>query len=402
MWRKASFTLAFIVLALAGSVMLFASGPVVLTDGAFPDRTGVGIGLPDAPLAQEQRITQYWDDLLTPKITTRLYNNGEQGIDHHRRDGTIELRELFYPAAPDGTRQLKASAAIAPDGHTYVSDRGFHLNGKMQREGRLLPDGGYEVTTFYDDGLSTNARHLIGPKGEALYEALFRRDGTKISVAQQTHLLFDVTTYDEQERAIRTLSTSRYWTRDTIYYPDGVTKKREFLMDSYLTTASFFAPNGKVEQTRVFNSWQMIATFYEDGVPSYRQTWRLLTPNAVKPEDKREYQLIEAAVLNDSGNPSWRVTWDWTSKNVSMIEIGMDKASEDLVSTVTRKWYNRGTGFLELMLIKKGEYGPEVSRQTFTAEDAILPDEIPAYLLEPVDYEVPPKPVPPVMPSPWG
>lgn len=402
MWRKASFTLAFIVLALAGSVMLFATGPVSLTDGAFPDRTRTGIGLPDASLAQEQRITEYWDDLITPKVTTLLYNNGELGVDHHRRSGTIQLRELFYPEAPDGTRQLKASAAVAVDGHTYVSDTGYHPNGKTQREGWLLADGGYEVKTFFDDGVSKNADYLIGPKGEALYEALFRRDGTKVSVAKQNTLSFDVTTYDEQERAIRMLSTSRYWTRDTIYYPDGVTKKREFLMDSYLTTASFFAPNGKVEQTRVFNNWQMIATFYEDGVPSYRQTWRLLTPDAVKPEDKREYQLIEAAELNDFGNPSWRVTWDWTTKRVSMIEIGMDNASSDLVSQVTRKWYNRETGFLELMLVKKGEYGPEVSRQNFTAEDAILPDEIPAYLLEPVDYEVPPKPVPPVMPSPWG
>lgn len=401
MWRKASFTLAFIALAIAGTVMLFASAPVSLTDGAFPDRTGIGIGLPDASLAQEQRITEYWDDLLTPKITTRLYNNGELGVDHHRRDGTIELRELFYPESPDGSRQLKVSAVIAMDGHTYVSDTGFHPNGKTQREGRLLSDGKYEITTFFDDGTSTSAEELIGPKGEALFQALFRPNGTKISVAQQNRTSFDVTTYDEQERAVRTLSTSAYLTRDTIYYPDGVTKKREFVMDPYLTTAKYFAPDGKVEQTREFNSWQMIATFYKDGVPSYRQTWRLLTPDAVKPEDKREYQLIEAAELNVSGRPTWRVTWDWTTKHVSMIEIGMAKASEDLISEVTRKWYNRDTGYLELLLVKKGEYGPEVSRQNFTAADAIVPDEVPAYLLEPVDYEVPPKPVPPVMPSPW-
>lgn len=400
MWRRASITLASIALALAGAMVLFASPPDNLAGDNFPDHTGIGIFLPDAKHAVEQRATEYWDGTKTPKTTTVLYSNGEQGVDHHRPNGTIETRELFYPEKVDGTRQLKARATIGLDGVTYLSDIAYWPDGKKQRDGILRTDKSYQIITYYEDGLHTRVTHLVGPKGEPLFEALLRIDGSVEQMAVQNEKSFDITTYTADSKAIKTVSSAKYWTRETTYHADGKTPKTDFLMESYKTTASYFEPNGKLSQQRVFTNWQMVATFYKDGVPSYRQTWRLLNKDAVKPgqvEWGRNYALMEAAVLNADGKPSWRVAFNWETGLPSMIEIGMDKAAEDLVSTVTRKWYGK-EGYLELLLVKKGEYGPEITRQKFTPADGIKPDPLPDYLLVPVQFEVPPKPVPPQPP----
>ncbi|MCC7527430.1 MAG: hypothetical protein IT342_02840 [Candidatus Melainabacteria bacterium] len=398
MWRKASLTLAAIALALAGAVVLFASGQVNVTTDAFPDRTGIGIGLPDAKYEIEQRITEFHDDRRTPKTTTRLYSNGEMGVDHHRKDGTIETRELFYPEKADGSRQLKMTAAIGLDGATYLTDAAFYPDGKKQRQGFLRADRSYQIAGYFEDGIHVRVNQLIGPKGEPLFEAILRLDGSVEQMAQQNEKSFDVTTYTTDSKAIRTVSKAKYWSRETTYHADGKTPKTDFLMESYKTTASYYAPNGKLAQMREFTNWQMVATFYKDGVPAYRQTWRLLNQDAVKPEQVRNYSLIEAAVLSASGKPSWRVTFNWQTGLPAMIEAGMDRASEDLVSPVTRKWYGK-EGYLELLIVKKGEYGPEITRLEYTPADGIKPDQIPEYLKEPVPFEVPPKPVPPQEPS---
>jgi antitoxin component YwqK of YwqJK toxin-antitoxin module len=397
MWRKASLTLATIALALAGAVVLFASGEVSLTTDAFPDRTGIGIGLPDSKYEIEQRITEYRDDNRTPKTTTRLYSNGEMGVDHHRKDGTIESRELFYPEKADGTRQLKVTATIGPDGATYLSDTAFYPDGKKQRQGILRTDKSYQIASFYEDGLHTHVNQLVGPKGEPLFEAILRLDGSVEQMAQQNENSFDVTTYTADSKAIKTVSKAKYWSRETTYHADGKTPKTDFLMESYKTTASYYAPNGKLTQKREFTNWQMVATFFKDGVPSYTQTWHLLNPDAVKPEQVRNYRLMSAAVLDAEGRPSWRVVLDEKTQLPVMIEIGAGQASYDMVSTVTRKWYGKD-GYLELMLVKKGEYGPEISRTEYSAADGVKADEVPAYLREPVPFEVPPKPVPPPQP----
>lgn len=401
MWRIASVTLAAIVLAIAGAMVLFAPGQVNLTGGAFPDRTGIGIALPDARHAVEQRVTDYWDDLRTPKTTTTLYTNGEMRIDNHRPNGTIETRELFYPEGTDGKRQLKAHATIDVDGVTYLTDIAYFPDGKKQRSGMLRTDKSYQIITFYEDGLHVHMHELVSAKGEPLFQSILRLDGSVQQMASQNEKSFDVTNYDEQSRAIKTVATAKYWTRETTYHADGKTVKTDFLMESYKTTASYFAENGLITQKREFENWRMTATFFENGVPSYRQTWRLLNKDAVKPEQVRNYSLTEAAVLDANGKPTWRVIFNWTTGKPTMIEIGMSKASEDLVSEVTRKWYD-ADGYLELLLIKKGEYGPEISRQEYTPADGILPDEIPAYLKEPVPFEVPPKPVPPLPPPMYG
>ena len=398
MWQKASLTLAAIALAIAGSMVLFASPPVPLTDDAFPYRIGTGISLPDAKYAIEQKIFEYQSDGLTPKTTTLLFNNGDSGIDHHRLNGTIESRELYYPAKADGTRQLKAKATIGLDGTTYLTDAAFYPDGKRQREGLLRADKAYEINSYFEDGIHLHINQVIGPKGEAHFEAILRLNGTYERVAKQNENSFDITTYSGEGKAVKTVSRAQYWTREITYYADGKTPKTDFHMEMYRTTASYFAPDGKPTQLREFTNWQMVVTIFKDGVPSYRQTWRLLNTDAIKPEQVRNYSLMEAAVLNDAGHASWRVTYNWTTGKPAMIEIGMDKASDDLVSPVTRKWY--GTeGYLELLLVKKGEYGAEVSRQVFTPADGIKPDAVPAYLTEPVAYEVPPKPVPPQQPS---
>ncbi len=122
MWRKASIALATVVLAIAGAAVFFAPASVPITEDAFPDRTGIGIELPDAKYAVEQRVTEYWEDHLTPKITTSFFSSGEMGVYHHRNDGTIQVSELFYPENEDGTRQLKVHATVDIDGVTYLSD----------------------------------------------------------------------------------------------------------------------------------------------------------------------------------------------------------------------------------------------------------------------------------------
>lgn len=397
MWRKASITLAAIALALAGAVALFASGEVSLTTGVFPDRTGIGIALPDAEYEIEQVITETQDDRRTPKKTTTLYSNGEKGVDYHRKDGTIERRELFYPEREDGFRQLKATATVDLDGTTYLTDAAFYPDGRKQRQGMMRTDKSYQIVSYYEDGLHTRTTQVVGPKGEPLFEAILRIDGSVEQMAQQSEKSWDVTTYTADSKAIKLVSTAKYWSRETTYYADGKTPKTDFLMELYKTTASYYAPNGKLTQMREFTNWQMMATFYKDGVPSYKQTWRLLNTDAVKPEQVRNYRLINAAVLDAEGRPSWRVVLSEETGLPVMIEIGAGQASHDMISTVTRKWYGKD-GYLELVLVKKGEYGPEISRTEYSAADGIKADEVPAYLKEQVPFEVPPKPVPPQQP----
>ncbi len=259
-------------------------------------------------------------------------------------------------------------------------------------------DKSYQIITYFEDGLHVHMYELVGPKGAPLFQSISRLDGSLQQIAQQNEKSFDVTTYSEESLKMRTVAKASYWSKETTYYADGKTVRTEFLMESYKTIASYFAPDGKITQMREFDNWRMIATFYKDGVPSYRQSWRLLNKDAVKPEQVRNYSLMETAVLDAKGKATWRVTLNWTTGLPSMIEIGMAQASDDLVSEVTRKWYSE-EGYLELLLVKKGEYGPEISRQEFTRADGIKPDAIPAYLTEPVPYEVPPKPVPPQQPS---
>lgn len=398
MWRRASITLAAVVLAIAGAMALFSSQPVTMTGDVFPDRTGIGIALPDAKHAVEQRVTEYQEDLLTPKTTTLLYSNGELGIDHHRIDGSIESRELFYPEKADGTRQLKAQATIGTDGVTYLTDVAYYPDGKKQRDGMLRTDRSYQIISFYEDGLHVYMYELVGQKGDPLFQSILRIDGSVEQMAQQGEKSFDVTTYTADSKAIKTVRKAAYWTRETTYHEDGKTPKTDFLMESYKTTASYYEPNGKPLQVREFTNWQMIATFYKDGVPSYKQTWRLLNKDAVKPEQERNYRLTGAAVLDAEGRATWRVVLNEQTQLPTMIEIGGGQASHDMISPVTRKWYDKD-GYLETVLVKKGEYGPEISRTKYTPADEIRPDEVPAHLREEVPFEVPPIPVPPQEPS---
>lgn len=391
MWRKLSITLAVIALASVSVVTLYAPDSPQITEDAFPDRIGSGIALPDSHLAIEQRVTEYWEDEYTPKTTSLLFTNGELAVDHHRPNGSIERRELFYVAKPDGTRQLKVQAEIAQDGVTYVSDASFYPDGAKQRSGLLRADGKYEILNYFEDGVHVHTNQVVGAKGEALLETVLRLDGSVEQRAQLVGHTYEVTSFAPDGRALKMVGTTLWSTREVTYFPDGLTVKTDFLMEAHKTTAKYFSMDGKPTQVREFTNQRMISTIYSDGLPNYKQIWELENTDATKPEDVRIYRLTAASVFDVKGRVSWRVVISGKSGYPNFIESGKNALEDDPLAQVTWKWFD-DEGYLMQILIRQGEYGREVLRQDFEKGPR---EEIPVFLKLEIPYEVPPIPVPP-------
>jgi hypothetical protein len=85
----------------------------------------------------------------------QLYNGGSEDV-HFRADQTKEWSRDYY-APVNGVTIQRSVAWFEADGKTYHAHEVRQINGKWERYGHLLPDGGYEERFFCPDGSTTRS-----------------------------------------------------------------------------------------------------------------------------------------------------------------------------------------------------------------------------------------------------
>lgn len=384
--------------ALIGATFLFGARAPAPTGDPFPDRSQTRIELPEAEKGRDQIETEFYPGTSTPKKSTIHFKSGEIGYDYHRADGTLERREIFYPADEAGFRQLKLEASIATDGKTYVKDAGYHEDGSEARLGIRGPDGSYAVTLFFaGPGKRVEREWLEDGKGKLVMQRVYFADGLLAEEARWNNSAFEVTGYSPEGKRILTRVMLSYSDRLIEYYPDGETVKHDFHMESYRTTAVYHDEDGVITQKRTFVSYQMTAIIYKDGVPAYKQVWSLRTGKDAKP-GVNEYDLSGLALLDAEGKETWTAHITLKTGKPWFINYGFDRSDPEALETI-RVFYDDGC--LKRIRTRKGGKGSfsdeEFANVPCVNDEAL--DVIPVHLLADVPYVVPPRPVPPPEPS---
>lgn len=360
----------------------------------FPQRTSDGLALPAKKTGDDRRDIEYHDDKRTPAKITVEHANGNVGYSHHRKDGTIFRLEEFYPSDPQGHRQLKSEANLAADGKTYISDKAYRSNGTLERIGSRIDNGAYDIVLYHDDGKSVSKHQVVSADKKPLLEETFGADGvmTKKAVLNPDNS-FEVTTYLNGKRAFVSLKSQYGREEQTYYRGDGETIEMKVLLETYQTAATYFLPDGKVEQVRTFSNEVMEVVVFNNGVPHHRQKWQLVNTSATGPNDKREYKLIEVALLRPDGKPT------------QVIELAADGKTPKRIITPHNpdQFYGQRTikefrpdGTVEKEVVRTGDFGKVESTKTYPAG---VKETVDPALTVHIPYREPPRPVPPPVPD---
>jgi hypothetical protein len=212
------------------------------------------------------------------------YADGRMEFRYFRADGSLKESKETYP----GGRVVKRHALFAADGTTVVAEEKYRLDGSLETEFKLLPDGTKETVAYRSDGKRRLSFEVQRPDSSSV-KTYYRKDGTttwavfKTSASAQRQVdCYGDTGVLEHSRLYRadgmdvvvyrpdgTASHRQSWRlryggwyyrsyvleRLTEYAPDGTTPVRELKM-SYdgvtVTEAHLFNPDGSKASIRYF------------------------------------------------------------------------------------------------------------------------------------------------------
>ncbi len=372
---------------------MHGSDEVDLTIGAFPNRLQHTIALPESSKGVDQRVTEMTADLLNPAYASVSFANGDTGQDLFRPDGTMSEREVYYKQLPGQTRQLKWRASIAEDGVTYMDDAAFWQDGTRKRVGDRLPDGTYQIFTYFLGGTVENAKTILAVDGTALYHRVLRQDGQLEYLGQKTKEGIEEQAFAEDGKPTFYRLTGTFRSRKIEYYGDTGVAKTDFLTELYQVTALYYAPDGKLTQKRVFTYGGMEVVVYENGVSTYKQYWQRINPAEAKKGAPSVFQFYSAARLDDMEMETWKVAFYTGGEHPNYMYEALDGkpigSSESVKVT-----YFTDAGCIRNEIWQKAEFGEEVKRINYPQDRGCSTRDVPAELMKEIPYVAPPVTVP--------
>lgn len=252
-----------------------------------PMKVADGIELPNSSKDEEIRYVTYAQDGVTPVSARVEFRNGNTAYAVYHANGKVKDWQEFYPAGPDGKRQMRLKVILSDKEH-YKSDTLYRDDGTLAREGREVNRAYYEANWYYEDG-KTVSRHKqikLDSDKTLLFDEKFRPTGTLLS-QMRLHPDGKMVTTSFSETG---LPTTR-WTTSKVYgygalfeqfYPDGVTVRIKGEYQALTTYVEYYRLDGTVEQrrlrNRLFNDLQVVLSD-RNGKLIQRQVWRFSSGN---------------------------------------------------------------------------------------------------------------------------
>lgn len=284
----------------------------------FPRRLPETLLLPAAGTGIVRGIDRYAGDGSKERFLE--YEDGAAQHTSFRLDGTISQDRRYFPHEGGPAEPvLKSHATFDLDGKTYKSHEVFRQDGTLARAGKLLKDGRYETSYFFEDGKTAERVRIFSRgKKEFVNENLFRRDGSlkaSISAADMGELY--VTLYSE-DGTKRTAAFYKGVTGEhgSVYAEDGETILVQFEHDYWTRTEVYYRKDGVMVQKRFASGGAMRISFLSsDGRTIYKQTWRLATGKhrqmlrEVEELDFADKKLVRTIRMTKDGRRVDRVTY---------------------------------------------------------------------------------------------
>jgi antitoxin component YwqK of YwqJK toxin-antitoxin module len=275
--------LRFILLALL-PVFTLLSGCKDETDlPIYPSKTEQRLELPGDGRDEEVRYVDYARDGVTPLKARVEYRNGNTAYATYHENGKVKEWREFYPASPDGNRQLRLHAELSPDEH-YKTDELYREDGSLARLGREVNRVYYDASWFFEDGRTVSRHKKIQLDAEktVFLDEHFRPSGTLLS---QKRLYPDakliLTTFSEDGKPATRWTTNknyRYGSQFEQFYPDGVKVRVKAEYTPMIVTAEYMREDGSVEQVRVSNRFYRsleVALADRNNQITRKQIWRV-------------------------------------------------------------------------------------------------------------------------------
>lgn len=230
----------------------------------------------------EDRRFVTWSDDGNRKVREIVeYKDGSLATITYGASGSIaEIKEFFSQA--DG-RRLRRYTIMTADGITPLTDLSYKLDGILERTGRLLDDGNYEIVVFFDGRHFASHQILerVGNVWLITSEEVRSQDNQLISLSKvdrQKSLLI-TTRFDSQGREV----SREAWGRDKqqveadYFAADNTSVSKKVRQDRLLTEVTTFRADGTRSEIRQWRRPQnlIVEKFDQRGMFRFRQSWIL-------------------------------------------------------------------------------------------------------------------------------
>ena len=202
-----------------------------------------------------------------------------------RRDLTKEFTLDFYPAVPGVGKMLKAATSYAGDGKTKVGEIAFGSNGLRHLRGKILPNGSYETTEFFANGIdeAVVSEVGIGPNiydttpallsqtrwhenHTLAYTSVLNKDNSRTNITFDSH---------GAQIGVANLSPSISGSTVVLYYDGGKQVRLRSTSDYYTTAVEMFTEKGVLERTAKITDGMLELTYWDPSGKkmALQQTW---------------------------------------------------------------------------------------------------------------------------------
>lgn len=228
----------------------------------------------------EQARTVTWSDDGSRKVQEMVdYKDGSRAIVSYGSSGSIsEIKEFFSRT----DNRLRRHTIMSPDGKTPLRDSVYKLDGTLERSGRLLANGDFEINDFVDGYHISRHQVLerVGNKWLISSEELRNQKNLLLSLSKfdpQLNLLV-TTRFDENGRE----TTQELWGRDrkrvkVLEFASDKVVSKISIQTEQLTEVTTFRSDGTRKEIR---RWERphnltVEKFDENGMLLFRQSWIL-------------------------------------------------------------------------------------------------------------------------------
>ena len=275
-------TLLLLSAVLAGCGQSEDLQPITLTK--FPKER---IVLRPAESGEDRRLVKWSDDGSRKVREIVDYKDGSLAIITYGASGSIaEMKEFFSQAQG---RRLRRYTIMSADGKTPQTDLAYTPDGILERTGRLLDDGSFEIVAFFDGRHFASHQFLerVGNVWLITSEEVRSQDNQLISLSKvdRQKALLITTRFDSQGREV----SREAWGRD----------KQQVEADYF--AADNTSVSKKVRQDRLFTE---VTTFRADGTRSEIRQWRRPQNLTVEKFDLRGmFRFRQSWILEKTGSP---------------------------------------------------------------------------------------------------
>jgi antitoxin component YwqK of YwqJK toxin-antitoxin module len=285
---------AVAIAAVLGLYSFWSPRPEPVSVPSYLEKASGETILPPASREEIQRRVQYARDGFTRERLVVFFTNGDVGVTVFNPDRSAIVFRFYPPtesfdwkAAAFSEKGMKSRVERSPDGKTVTGERHWYADGTLKRLGQRLPTGGYQVTGFFDDGVTMSENTLFSKTGVLEVQSLYYRTGILKSVLKSSYngLYRDWVSYFPDGKKSGFHVVEGNVERGEFYYEDGKTIRIKFMKELVsrnftgvsVVTAVYNNADGTLNHTRVWDTSSMKVSYpARPGKPAFSQTWRYI------------------------------------------------------------------------------------------------------------------------------